>query len=65
MEIVEKEKRREETEKELNLRVIELGNLMKVFREKVDSLEKTVNSLETKVVDYIQDLTKARGEIDL
>ncbi|EHY65777.1 hypothetical protein NEAUS04_0001 [Nematocida ausubeli] len=65
MEIVEKEKRREETEKELNLRVIELGNLMKVFREKVDSLEKTVNSLETKVVDYIQDLTKARGEIDI
>ncbi|KAI5125326.1 hypothetical protein NEPAR06_0319 [Nematocida parisii] len=61
----DRETRREETEKELDIRVGELTNLMKIFREKVDNLEKTVHSLEVKMVDYIQDLTKAKGEIDI
>ncbi|EIJ88218.1 uncharacterized protein NEPG_01287 [Nematocida parisii ERTm1] len=65
MDMGDRETRREETEKELDIRVGELTNLMKIFREKVDNLEKTVHSLEVKMVDYIQDLTKAKGEIDI
>ncbi|KAI5191505.1 hypothetical protein NEMIN01_1531 [Nematocida minor] len=62
---MEREGRREESEKELGQRVNELTNLMKIFREKVDNLEKTVHSVETKMVDLIYNLSKAKEDIEV
>ena len=44
---------------QLEARVERLRNLMVLFREKVNALEKTVNTLEEKVSSYAIELTKA------
>ncbi|KAI5188375.1 hypothetical protein NECID01_0006 [Nematocida sp. AWRm77] len=44
---------------QLDMRLGKLANLMCLFREKVDSLEKTVKSLEEKVSIYAVELSKA------
>ncbi|KAH9386868.1 uncharacterized protein NEMAJ01_1764 [Nematocida major] len=50
--------------KELNIRVNELANLMKLFRGKVDELEKTVRSLEATVSGYMGTVTQAKDALD-
>jgi polyhydroxyalkanoate synthesis regulator phasin len=62
---MDRETKREDAEKEINRRVSELTNTMKAFRDTVDNLEKTVHSLEVRVVDYIHNLNKAKDEIEM
>ncbi|KAI5185764.1 hypothetical protein NEHOM01_1041 [Nematocida homosporus] len=47
---------------QLENRLARLSGLMGVFRERVDSLEKTVKSLEDKVSTYALELSKAYKE---
>lgn len=65
MEAENRETRREDAGKELDKKVNELTDLMKIFRNKVDDLEKTVQSLEGKVVDYVRVISKAKDEIEV
>lgn len=65
MGVMERENKQEETEKEINRRVSELTMTMSAFRDTVENLEKTVLSLETRVVDYIHHLNKAKDEIEM
>ncbi|OAG29966.1 hypothetical protein NEDG_01513 [Nematocida displodere] len=54
--------REDDTHTELEVRLGRLSSLMNLFREKLDSLEKTTKSLEDRVSAYATELANAHKE---